>query len=65
MRINMLENVNNASEILLVLSAFCLYIYLRKIKLERKFTRFELLMYILSQFAYILWGISFIAKIWG
>ncbi|SFI06068.1 hypothetical protein SAMN04488574_101446 [Bacillus sp. 71mf] len=64
MCIYMLKNVNNTSEILLVLSAFCLYIYLREIKLERKLTRFELLMYILSQFAYVLWGISFIAKIW-
>ncbi|PFE16321.1 hypothetical protein CN307_10690 [Bacillus cereus] len=65
MRINILENINNASELLLVISAFCFYMYLRKIKLTRKLTRFAISMYIVSQLAYVLWGITLIAKIWG
>ncbi|MGG0200931.1 hypothetical protein [Bacillus anthracis] len=62
---NILENINNASQLLLVISAFCFYMYLKKIKLTRKLTSFEITMYIISQLAYILWGITLIAKIWG
>ncbi|PGU15345.1 hypothetical protein COD23_20710 [Bacillus thuringiensis] len=65
MCINILETINKSSELLLVLSAFCFYIYLRRIKLKRKLTGFELSMYIVSQLAYLLWGISYIAKTWG
>ncbi|KMP97494.1 MULTISPECIES: hypothetical protein [Bacillus cereus group] len=62
---NILENINNASQLLLVISAFCFYMYLKKIKLTRKLTSFEITLYIISQLAYILWGITLIAKIWG
>ncbi|PFA24663.1 hypothetical protein CN373_02120 [Bacillus cereus] len=61
---NILENINEISQLLLVLS-FCFYMYLRKIKLKRKLSPFEFSMYIVTQLAYILWGISFIAKTWG
>jgi len=63
--ITILENINKTAELLLVLSTFCFYMYLRRIKLERKLTGFEFSMYIVSQLAYILWGFSFIFKIWG
>ncbi|MED4731579.1 hypothetical protein P9597_26285 [Aneurinibacillus migulanus] len=43
---------------------FCFYIYLWKIKPERKLSDFEFSMYIVTQLAYILWGVSFIFKIW-
>ncbi|PGS42721.1 hypothetical protein COC65_14550 [Bacillus thuringiensis] len=62
---NILENKNNASQLLLVISAFCFYMYLKRIKLTRKLTSFEITLYIISQLAYILWGITLIAKIWG
>ncbi|ACK97476.1 MULTISPECIES: hypothetical protein [Bacillus] len=62
---NILENINNASQLLLVISAFCFYMYLKRIKLTRKLTSFEITLYIISQLAYILWGITLIAKIWG
>lgn len=65
MDITTLENIYKASELLLVLSTFCFYMYLRKIKLKRKLTVFEFSMYIVSQLAYILWGIIFISKTWG
>ncbi|WP_144514037.1 hypothetical protein [Bacillus thuringiensis] len=62
---NILENINNASQLLLVISAFCFYMYLKRIKLTRKLTSFEITLSIISQLAYILWGITLIAKIWG
>ncbi|MDZ5606319.1 hypothetical protein U2I54_04165 [Bacillus pseudomycoides] len=62
---NILENINEISQLLLVLSTFCFYLYLRKMKLKRKLSGFEFSMYIVTQLAYILWGISFISKIWG
>ncbi|WP_307802519.1 hypothetical protein [Bacillus sp. XF8] len=61
---NILENINEISQLLLVLSTFCFYLYLRKMKLKRKLSGFEFSMYIVTQLAYILWGISFISKIW-
>ncbi|WP_081584669.1 hypothetical protein [Bacillus bingmayongensis] len=62
---NISENINEISQLLLVLSTFCFYLYLRKMKLKRKLSGFEFSMYIVTQLAYILWGISFISKIWG
>lgn len=60
-----LDHINKASELLLVLSAFCFYIYLWRLKTKRKLTAFEYIMFIVAQLAYLLWGLSFIAKTWG
>ncbi|WP_242488130.1 hypothetical protein [Bacillus sp. TH30] len=42
------------------LSIFCFYLYLRKIKRERKLTGFELEMFIITQVGYILLVLYFI-----
>ncbi|WP_369899592.1 hypothetical protein [Bacillus manliponensis] len=60
-----LDHINEASELLLVLSAFCFHIYLWRLKMKRKLTAFEYIMFIVTQLAYLLWGLSFIAKTWG
>ncbi|WP_423753695.1 hypothetical protein [Bacillus cereus] len=55
-----IENIYNASILLMFLSTFSFYLYLRKIKRERKLTGFELTMFIVTQIGYILWGIYII-----
>ena len=58
--ITIIENIYNVSVFLMLLSTFCFYLYLRKIKRERKLTGFEFTMYIITQVSYILWGIYII-----
>ncbi len=58
--ITIIENIYNASISLMFLSTFSFYLYLRKIKRERKLTGFELTMFIVTQVGYILWGIYII-----
>ncbi|PGS79645.1 hypothetical protein COC69_11800 [Bacillus cereus] len=60
MVITSIENIYNVSVFLMLLSTFCFYLYLRKIKRERKLTGFEFTMYIITQVSYILWGIYII-----
>ncbi|WP_413927681.1 hypothetical protein [Bacillus anthracis] len=55
-----IENIYNASILLMFLSTFSFYLYLRKIKRERKLTGFEFTMFIVTQVGYILWGIYII-----
>ncbi|WP_445286028.1 hypothetical protein [Bacillus sp. FSL R5-0677] len=55
-----IENIYNASILLMFLSTFSFYLYLRKIKRERKLTGFEFTMLIVTQVGYILWGIYII-----
>ncbi|MFB1050715.1 hypothetical protein [Paraliobacillus sp. JSM ZJ581] len=58
--INVLENINELSVLLLLLCSFFYYIQLRKIKRERKLTTLEISMYILTQVAYLLWAGSYL-----
>ncbi|NBJ68935.1 hypothetical protein D1839_05540 [Roseburia sp. 1XD42-34] len=61
--INILNNINDLSILLLLLSSFFYYIQLRQIKRERKLTTFETSMYILTQVAYLLWAGSYLLMI--
>ncbi|MEH6892325.1 hypothetical protein V7024_22200 [Bacillus sp. JJ864] len=58
-----LETVYESSVLLLVICSFFYYLHLRKMKRERKLSSFEFTMYIITQFAYILWAGSSLLKI--
>nr|WP_257143817.1 hypothetical protein [Bacillus pseudomycoides] len=63
MMMKVIENVHEASILLLLLCSFCYYRHLKKVKRERKLSFFEFTMYILTQLAYLLWAGSSLLKI--
>ncbi|PEK58822.1 hypothetical protein COM55_21600 [Bacillus pseudomycoides] len=60
MIINLLENINKLSMLLLFLCSFFYYWHLKKTKRERKLSSFEFSMFIIIKLAYFLWAGSYL-----
>ncbi|WP_407656615.1 hypothetical protein [Lentibacillus cibarius] len=58
--VSLLENIHEASVLLLLLCSFFYYRHLKKLKRERKLSSFEITMFILTQLAYLLWAGSYL-----
>ncbi|MFD2679151.1 hypothetical protein [Bacillus seohaeanensis] len=61
--VGLLENIHEASVLLLLLCSFFYYRHLKKIKRERKLSFFEYSMFIITQLAYLLWAGSYLLLI--
>ncbi|EKN71293.1 hypothetical protein BABA_02402 [Neobacillus bataviensis LMG 21833] len=60
MMINLLENLNELSIVLLLLCLFFYYWHLKKTKRKRKLSSFEFSMFVIIKLAYFLWAGSYL-----
>ncbi|MED4473871.1 MULTISPECIES: hypothetical protein [Bacillaceae] len=58
--VTLLEEIHQASILLLLVCSFLYYRHLKKIKRERELTPFEFSMFIVTQLAYLLWAGSYL-----
>ncbi|MDW9214080.1 hypothetical protein BTTOUR_35610 [Bacillus thuringiensis serovar toumanoffi] len=56
---NILESAYQVTVLLLLLCTFSYYVHLRRVKRERKFSVPEIIMYILTQVAFVLWVVCY------
>jgi len=57
------DDLQQLSLLLMFLSTFIFYRYLKKVRRERKLTGFEWTMYFVTQFATVIWTITYFIKL--
>ncbi|MBE7103535.1 hypothetical protein ACWFRC_21025 [Bacillus cereus] len=62
MAVRIVDDLQQLSLLLMFLSTLIFYRYLKKIKRERKLTFFEVTMYFVTQFATLIWAITYFIK---
>ena len=61
--INLLEYIYQISGVVLIACAIYYYFHFRRIRKERKLTKVELFVYIITQIAFLLFSVSFLLMI--
>ncbi len=59
MAVRIIDDLQQLSLLLMFLSTFIFYRYLKKVKRERKLTGFEWTMYFVTQFATLIWAMTY------
>ncbi|MBE7121725.1 hypothetical protein [Bacillus cereus] len=62
MAVRIVDDLQQLSLLLMFLSTLIFYRYLKKIKRERKLTFFEVTMYFVTQFATLIWALTYFIK---
>ncbi|MGE6500498.1 hypothetical protein ACQKF0_09095 [Bacillus wiedmannii] len=62
MGVRIVHDLQQLSLLLMFLSTFIFYRYLKKVKRERKLTGFEWTMYFVTQFATLIWVFTYFIK---
>ncbi len=62
MAVRIVDDLQQLSLLLMFLSTFIFYRYLKKVKRERKLTGFEWTMYFVTQFATLIWAMTCFIK---
>ncbi|AZJ20659.1 MULTISPECIES: hypothetical protein [Bacillus] len=62
MGVRIVDDLQQLSLLLMFLSTFIFYRYLKKVKRERKLTGFEWTMYFVTQFATLIWVFTYFIK---
>ncbi|SCL97052.1 hypothetical protein [Bacillus wiedmannii] len=62
MGVRIVDDLQQLSLLLMFLSTFIFYKYLKKVKRERKLTGFEWTMYFVTQFATLIWVFTYFIK---
>lgn len=62
MGVRIVDDLQQLSLLLMFLSTFIFYRYLKKVRRERKLTGFEWTMYFVTQFATVIWTITYFIK---
>lgn len=63
MGVRIVDDLQQLSLLLMFLSTFIFYRYLKKVRRERKLTGFEWTMYFVTQFATVIWTITYFIKL--
>ncbi|HDR7356439.1 Uncharacterized protein BCZB5J_03145 [Bacillus cereus] len=63
MAVRLVDDLQQLSLLLMFLSTFIFYRYLKKVRRERKLTGFEWTMYFVTQFATVIWTITYFIKL--
>ncbi|MGH0594422.1 hypothetical protein [Bacillus pretiosus] len=63
MGVRIVDDLQKLSLLLMFLSTFIFYRYLKKVRRERKLTGFEWTMYFVTQFATVIWTITYFIKL--
>ncbi|MGW8751377.1 hypothetical protein [Bacillus wiedmannii] len=63
MAVRLVDDLQQLSLLLIFLSTFIFYRYLKKVRRERKLTGFEWTMYFVTQFATVIWTITYFIKL--
>ena len=63
MGVHIVDDLQQLSLLLMFLSTFIFYRYLKKVRRERKLTGFEWTMYFVTQFATVIWTITYFIKL--
>lgn len=62
MAVRLVDDLQQLSLLLMFLCTFIFYRYLKKVRQERKLTGFEWTMYFVTQFATVIWTITYFIK---
>ncbi|PEO21917.1 hypothetical protein [Bacillus wiedmannii] len=62
MAVRLVDDLQQLSLLLMLLSTFIFYRYLKKVRRERNLTGFEWTMYFVTQFATVIWTITYFIK---
>ena len=62
MAVRIVDDLQQLSLLLMFLSTFIFYRYLKKVKRDRKLTGFEWTMYFVTQFATLIWAMTYFIK---
>ncbi|HDR7783726.1 MULTISPECIES: hypothetical protein [Bacillus] len=62
MAVRLVDDLQQLSLLLMFLSTFIFYRYLKKVRRERNLTGFEWTMYFVTQFATVIWTITYFIK---
>lgn len=62
MAVRIVDDLQQLSLLLMFLSTFIFYRYLKKVKRDRKWTGFEWTMYFVTQFATLIWAMTYFIK---
>ncbi len=63
MAVRIVDDLQQLSLLLMFFSTFIFYRYLKKVKRDRKLTGFEWTMYFVTQFATLVWAITYLIKL--
>ncbi|WHY31567.1 hypothetical protein [Bacillus wiedmannii] len=63
MAVRIVDDLQQLSLLLMFFSTFIFYRYLKKVKRDRKLTGFEWTMYFVTQFATLIWAITYLIKL--
>ncbi len=62
MAVRIVDDLQQLSLLLMFLSTFIFYRYLKKVKRDRKLTGFEWTMYFVTQFVALIWAMTYFIK---
>jgi len=62
MGVRIVDDLQQLSLLLMFLSTFIFYRYLKRVRRERKLTGFEWTMYFVTQFATLIWAFTYVIK---